>query len=191
MKLDLKRINAAITPFSFLEWPRIIPLAHRHTPCGAGYGSSRFSSPNRTFKVLYAAVDFPTAFAEAVIRDLYVGKTRRYIGARRLANLAITALDSTESLNILDLTGGEPYLLGIDTDAKGSRSHTVGQQLAQLLHDGTDADAIKFPSRLSGQDCIAVFERAFGKVSAVPAIDLVRSSHLTPEINRLEIIVRR
>ena len=40
-------------------------------PLGVGFGASRFSSPSKAFRVLYAAENFPTAFAEAVVRDRY------------------------------------------------------------------------------------------------------------------------
>lgn len=36
------------------------------TPLGMGFGHSRFSSPNRLFKLLYIAQDLATAVAETV-----------------------------------------------------------------------------------------------------------------------------
>jgi len=78
MKFSLKRIQNRTIQYAFDEWPRIIQAHYAASPLGAGYGSSRFSSPNQSFKVLYAAFDFSTALAEAVIRDRFQGKQRRF-----------------------------------------------------------------------------------------------------------------
>jgi hypothetical protein len=64
---------------TLVDWARILPTLHRATPAGAGFGSSRYSSPSNTFKILYAADSFPTAFAEAVVRDRFEGKAKRYL----------------------------------------------------------------------------------------------------------------
>jgi len=87
------------------DWPRILPSRHRATPADAGFGSSRFSSPSRTFRVLYAADDFPTAFAEAVVRDRFEGKLRRFLYRPHLDGLCMTAISSSRELTLLDLTG--------------------------------------------------------------------------------------
>jgi RES domain-containing protein len=68
-KLRARVIHAVIA-----DWPRILPARHRATPADAGFGSSRFSSPSNGFRVLYAADNFATAFAEAVVRDRFEGK---------------------------------------------------------------------------------------------------------------------
>ena len=85
-------------------WPRIIPDRHRGTPADAGFGSSRFSSPSGRFRILYAAQDFPTALAEAVIRDRFVGKERRYLYRPYLESLAATEISTVAPLALLDLT---------------------------------------------------------------------------------------
>ena len=90
---------------------------HRATPADAGFGSSRFSSPSGTFRVLYAADNFPTAFAEAVVRDRFEGKARRFLYRPYLERLCVTAISSNRALALLDLRGAAAYELGIDTDA--------------------------------------------------------------------------
>lgn len=191
MKSDLKRIAARTGSVELTDWLRIMPARHRSMPCDGGFGSSRFSSPARAFRVLYAAQDFPTALAEAVIRDRFVGKQRRYIYRPYLEGLVVAELSTFAPLELVDLCGSAAYELGVDTDAKGSRDHQAGQKFAEDLHKRTAADGILFTSRLTGSLCVAVFDRAFPKLTAPPSVDLVKVAALTTELARLNVSVRR
>ncbi|GGN62527.1 hypothetical protein GCM10011349_46300 [Novosphingobium indicum] len=191
MKLDPRRIAARTGPVELADWPRIIPDRHRATPCDPGFGSSRFSSPGRSFRVLYAARDFATALAEAVIRDRFVGKERRYLHRPYLESLCATAISTAAPLMLLDLTGPGAYDLGIDTDVKGSRAHLAGQDFAEALHGRTRADGLLFDSRLTGAPCVAIFDRAFVRLRASPPVDLLRVPALADELSGRGVIVRR
>lgn len=191
MKLDLRRIAARTGPVDLADWPRIIPDRHRATPCDAGFGSSRFSSPGKLFRVLYAAQDFPTAFAEAVIRDRFVGRERRYLYRPYLESLAATAISTTAPLMLVDLSGSAAYDMGIDTDAKGSRAHIAGQAFAETLHRRTTVDGIIFDSRLTSAPCVAIFDRAFARLQAPMPVDLLRVAALADELKDRDIIIRR
>lgn len=191
MKLDLRRIEARTGPVELTGWPRIIPDRHRATPAGAGFGASRFSSPSGAFRTLYAAQDFPTALAEAVIRDRFVGKERRYLHRPYLDSLLATEISTSASLMLVDLTGAAAYDMGIDTDAKGSRSHHAGQDFAEALHKRTSVDGIIFSSRLTGGPCVAIFDRAFSRLSAAAPVNLLRVGALAAELVRLDVTVRR
>lgn len=191
MKLDLRRIEARTGPVELMDWPRIIPDRHRATPVGAGFGGSRFSSPSSAFRTLYAAQNFATALAEAVIRDRFVGKERRYLYRPYLDSLLGTEISTSASLMLVDLTGDAAYDMGIDTDAKGSRSHRAGQAFAEALHKRTSADGILFSSRLTNEPCVAIFDRAFLRLIGKAPIQLVRVGALADELVRLEVTVRR
>jgi len=191
VKLDLARIAAATGPVDLVDWPRIFPTKHAATPTDAGFGSSRFSSPSKSFRVLYAADDFATAFAEGVVRDRFEGKTRRYLHVPMLEALAVTTISTSRPLQLLDLTGAAAYALGIDTDAKGARSHRAGQRFAEALHASTKVDGILFSSRLTTTPCVAIFDRAFPLLTASPPVELVRIAALPAEIRRLGISLRR
>lgn len=73
MKLVTSKLRNRVIAARLSDWPRILPTPHRATPAGAGFGSSRYSSPTDAFRVLYAADNFSTAFAEAVVRDRFEG----------------------------------------------------------------------------------------------------------------------
>ena len=191
MKLDQKRVAAATIQQPLGRWPRIIAASHAITPADTGFGSSRFSSPSHAFRVLYAAEDFGTSFAEAVVRDRFVGKQRRYLYRETLEDLMVTEIGSRTDLALLDLTGDAAYELGIDTDAKGARAHTAGQDLAEELHATTMIDGILFDSRLRDRRCVAIFDRAFARMVASPPIPLVSVAALPGEITRLAIVLRR
>lgn len=192
MKLAIKRIRERIITAQISDWPRILPARHRGQPTGAGYGSSRFSSPSRHFKVLYAGEDFSTAFAEAVVRDRFEGKQRRFLYRPYLDALCVTAVSSNRELALVDLTGAGAYEVGVDTDANRARDHRRGQELSELLHSQIpDLDGVLFDSRLTSARCVAIYERALPSLSGTLPVSLLQAAELIPELNRLKISIRR
>lgn len=192
MKLITSKLRDRVITARLSDWPRILPTKHRATPAGAGFGSSRYSSLNNSFRVLYAADDFSTAFAEAVVRDRFEGRSRRYLYRPHLEQVSLTAISSSRDLTLLDLRGAAAYELGINTDASRARDHTVGQTLSQAVHDQMgDVDAILFDSRLTSGTCVAVYDRAFSALSGTVPIGLLQAALLPAEITRLRITLRR
>lgn len=192
MKLVASKLRDRVIEAKLIDWPRIFPTKHRATPAGAGFGSSRYSSPTNAFRVLYAAMDFPTAFAEAVVRDRFEGKARRYLYRPHLEQVCLTTVSSSRELVLLDLRGARAYEIGVDTDASRARDHTVGQGFSQAVHDElTDIEAILFDSRLTSGACVAIYDRAFSALSATVPIALMQAALLPAEITRLNIILRR
>ena len=126
MKIVASSLREWVIESRLADWPRILPSRHRATPASAGFGQSRFSSPSGAFRMLYAADDFPTAFAEAVVRDRFEGKARRFLYRPHREQLCVTSIDSIRASTPLDLRGATAYEVGIDTDAKGARPHTSG-----------------------------------------------------------------
>lgn len=192
MKLAAKRIRERIISAGVSDWPRILPDRHRGQPTGAGYGSSRFSSPSQQFKILYAGEDFSTAFAEAVVRDRFEGKQRRILYRPHLDALCVTAISSNRELALVDLTGAGAYEVGVDTDANRARNHRRGQEFSELLHaQMPDVDGILFDSRLTSARCVAIYERAQSSLSSSVPVSLLQAAELIPELERLQISIRR
>lgn len=191
MKLITSKLRDRVIAARLSDWPRILPTKHRATPTGAGFGSSRYSSPTDSFRVLYAADNFSTAFAEAVVRDRFEGKSRRYLYRPHLEQLCLTAISSSRDLTLLDLRGAAAYELGVDTNASRARDHTVGQTFSQHVHDQmADVDAILFDSRLTSASCVAIYDRAFSALSGTVPIGLLQAALLPAEIARLGITLR-
>lgn len=174
MKFDPSGLAPHVKAVRFSGFPRVIRKIFAATPLGLSSGPSRFSSPSGAFRVLYAAEDFRTALAEAVIRDRFVGRTRRYIGEKTLDARAVTVIDVVRPLQLLDIRGQTAYDLGIDTDT------------AQAPVDG-----ILYDSRLTKTVCVAVYERAITALNASKPVGLVRHAELVPELRRLNVIVRK
>lgn len=192
MKLVTSKLRERVIEAKLSDWPRILPTRHRATPTGAGFGSSRYSSPTDGFRVLYAADNFSTAFAEAVVRDRFEGKSRRYLYRPHLEQVCLTAISSSRELALLDLRGAGAYELGVDTDASRARDHTIGQAFSQAVHDQlADVDAILFDSRLTTGACVAIYDRAFSALSGTLPIGLLQAALLPAELTRLEITLRR
>jgi hypothetical protein len=190
VKSNLTRIAATTRLVGFVDCPRIFPAKHRATPIDTGFGSSRFSSPSKSFRVLYAADAFAIAFAEAVVRDRFQDKTRRYLSQPVLEGLVAAEISTKRPLQLVDLRGPAAYELGIDTDTKGARAHTAGQMFAETLHTRTEVDGILFSSRLTATDCVAIFDRAFPALTSTLPVDLLTVAALPSEIARLGIVVR-
>lgn len=191
MKLVESKLRDRVIDARLLDWPRILPTKHRATPAGAGFGLSRYSSPTNSFRVLYAANSFPTAFAEAVVRDRFEGKSRRYLYRPHLEQVCLTSINSSRDLTLLDLRGAAAYELGVDTDASRARDHAVGQAFSQAVHDQmADVDAILFDSRLTTGACVAIYDRAFSALSGTIPIGLLQAALLPAEITRLGITLR-
>lgn len=192
MRIVASKIRGRVITGRLADWPRILPAKHRATPTSTGFGSSRYSSPAETFRVLYAANSFPTAFAEAVVRDRFEGKSRRYLYRPHLEQLCLTAISSSRDQKLLDLRGAAAYELGIDTDASRARDHTVGQTFSQAVHDQlADVDGILFDSRLTAGACVAIYDRAFPALTGTAPVALLQAALLPAEITRLGITLRR
>jgi RES domain len=186
------RIRGRTVTGRLVDWPRILPTLHRATPADAGFGTSRFSTTSGSFRVLYAAEDFATAFAEAVVRDRFEGRSRRVLYRPHLDALCITSITSARELNLIDLTGGAAYEAGVDTDASRARKHSSGQELSEAIHtELPGVDGILFDSRLTTLRCVALYDRAFLTLSATTPIGLLQSASLPSELERLKITVRR
>jgi hypothetical protein len=192
VKIVISKLQERVLEASIADWPRILPSRHRSTPANAGFGSSRFSSPSGAFRVLYAADNFPTAFAEAVVRDRLEGKARRFLYRPHLEQLCVTSISSSRKLALLDLRGAAAFEIGIDTDANRARAHGSGQALSEVVHANmTDIDGILFNSRLTTGDCVAIYDRAFPALSGTPPVALIQATLLPTELTRLGITVRR
>jgi hypothetical protein len=66
------------------------PAAHISTPLGMGFGHSRFSGPNRIFRLLYVAYDLATAIAETIVRDRFKGIQDRVLDYSEIGDWAVT-----------------------------------------------------------------------------------------------------
>ena len=197
MGLDAAAVAGRVRCLRPRRWIRVIKREFASNPLGTGYGSSRFSAPDRSFRVLYAARDLATAIAEGIVRDRFEAVNDREMERSELEAWSATEISSNRLLNVVDLRRGSAFLLGIDTDAVGARKHDEGQTFAVELHGIRhlpgqlgSIDGILYSSRLTGWDCIAVFDRATAMLAATPGVDLHRLKELPAALDQLWIVLR-
>jgi hypothetical protein len=158
-------------------------------PLGFGFASSRFADPRRKpssrFGVYYVGQTFEVAFLETIVRDLRNGNPGPLVlSANDLDDFVHVHLTVQARLDLVDLRGGNAVALGVPTDAVRARSHRLGQRasLAAYQHTG-QFDGIWYPSRLNGDDNLAVYDRAVPKLSAGPRRKLITCSELAPVLD--------
>ena len=188
MTLDigtLTRFTKRMRPGAYI---RCTPVVHRAVPLGMGYGKTRFSSPTNSFKLVYIAVDLPTAIAETVIRDRFEGTTSRRLMTSEVVPWGACRVDATRYLRVLDLREAGCFELGISTDIVGAKAHDEARAFSQALYDQTDLDGIVYYSRLLRRNCVAVYDRAVSaKLQAGAVEELVRLADLVPAFRRLRV----
>ena len=191
MKLDAKTLDdlaVALTPKAFV---RVTKLAHAATPLGMGYGSTRFASPSRSFKVLYIADSLMTSIAETLVRDRFQGKARRVLDEAEVGIWGATSVAATAPLTLIDLRTTGLVRLGVSTDAARGKAQGQGRKLSEAIHDQTDADGFVYASRLTGTTCLCVYERAGPALTATAVVPLVDQPDLVPALTALNVDLRR
>ena len=160
MDLDGALLAKQVTAFEFDNYVRIIRSEYAATPLGCAPGVSRFGGTTGAFAVLYAARDLATAIAETVVRDRFEGLADRRLFAAELAGRSAVELSTTTPLRLMDLRQGGCLKLGVSTEVTGAKGFGEAQALADQLYADAAIEGILYPSRLTGANCVAVFDHA-------------------------------
>lgn len=191
MKLDPQTVRELALAFRPESYVRIIPVAHMSTPLGMGFGQSRFSSPNQSFRLLYAAYDLATAIAETIVRDRFEGIRDRVLDESEIEEWAVTEVTATDPLILLDLRTTGLLRLGVSTDAARAKEHREGQSLSEAVYSSYAVDGLLYSSRLTAADCVAVYDRAVGeKLVTSAAVELVRQADLISALRSIGVSIR-
>jgi hypothetical protein len=155
-------------------------------PLGFGFAPSRFSDPRRKpasrFGVYYVGQTFEVAFLETIVRDLRNGNPGPLLlSAKDLDDFVHVHVTVQARLDLVDLRGGNVVALGVPTNAVRASSHRLGQRASLAVYQRADQfDGIWYPSRLNGDENLAVFDRSVPKLSAGPRRKLVACPELAP-----------
>ena len=117
--------------------------------------------------MLYASPDFTTSFIETVVRDRFVRRRRREILLKEVTERVWASIvtQPRKKLTLLDLRQDGCALIGAQTDTVNARNHAAGRAFGKAIHsDHEDIDGLVYPSRLTGGDVYAMFDRAIGKL---------------------------
>jgi len=143
-------------------------------PLGFGFAPSRFSDPRKTpatrFGVYYLGGSFETAFLETIVRDRRNGNPGVLaLSAADLDDYVHVPITMTRRVRVIDLRGGQAVALGVPTNAIRASTHRLGQRASLAAYLRADApDGLWYPSRLNGDDNLAIYDRAIGALSAGP-----------------------
>lgn len=191
MKLDSRTVADLALAFQPKSYLRVMPIAHKATPLGMGLGNTRFSSPSQAFKLIYVAHDLATAIAETVVRDRFEGVQERVLDESEIEGWAVSEVTATDPLIVLDLRTTGLLRLGVSTDAARAKEHREGRKLSEAVYGSYAIDGLLYSSRLTAVQCVAVYDRAVGvKLSASPAVELLRQPDLIPALRSLGVSVR-
>ena len=154
---------------------RVVHRNHRSTPLAASPAPSRFSDPRGGFAALYASETVRCAFWETLGRNRFARRRRRELPRTEVEVRLVVSIRSIGPLALIDLRGDGPVRIGAPSAVAHDGNHTAGRALSAAVHAGVpDADGFLFASRFTGDICVAVFERVFGRLATLDIADLVR-----------------
>ncbi|MEO8926260.1 MAG: RES family NAD+ phosphorylase [Caulobacteraceae bacterium] len=159
------------TPSRSRTWLRLYSDAHAD-PLGFGHTPSRFSDPRvgdaaaTPYGVVYLGRTLKACFLEVIVRDSGDARLGPLpIVMARLEHTICAEVSLTAALTLVDLRGDGPVRMGVPTDAVRAADPSLGQAWALAFHQHTSApDGIIYPSRFDGENNVALFDRALGKV---------------------------
>lgn len=149
-------------------WRRMYETRHPN-PLGWGPGLNRFSDPTgKAFGVVYLGSSAKVAFVETLLRDAADGRDGDCV--LELAELearSLATIEPTGVMRLIDLTGDGAIRMGVPSDVAGARNQTLAQQWSVAFHSHSDQpDGVFYSSRLNEERCIALYDRALGKLKA-------------------------
>ena len=87
----------------------------------------------------------------------------------------MVSIASTEALSLVDLRGDGPVRIGAPSAVAHDGNHAAGRALSAAVYAGVpEADGFAYSSRFTGDTCVAVFDRSFGKLKLLRTDELVR-----------------
>ena len=164
-------------------------MRYAATPLGMGVGLTRFASPNGDFTVLYLARDLTTSIAETLVRDRFQNRSKRRLLEAEAALWGVTIVDASSALTLLDLRTTGLVRLGVSTDAARGKYQTQGRRLSEAVYEQTYADGFFYLSRLTGGNCLCIFDRSLPSLMASPVIELSRVAGFVQALKTLNVTV--
>ena len=199
-----KGIRERIHTVRLDESYRLIRRRHQDRPLGTIPTSSRFSDPLGRYSVLYAtqsilgrySVLYATqsmqcAVWEGLARDRFARRRRRILAFREAEPVVVVTLHTIEPLSLVDLRHDGPVRIGAPTAVTHDADHRAGQSLSAATYANVpEADGFVYQSRFTGHTCMAVFDRAIGKLAVRDVTGLVQHPKFADVLIDNEITLR-
>jgi hypothetical protein len=134
-------------------------------PLGFGIGSGRLSGPSekptKQFGVFYVGQTFEIAYLETVVRDRRYGNPAMLLpSSAELDAYAHVRVTVEQPLQVIDSRRGNAVRVS---------SHLFGQRASLAVYQRSETlDRLCYPSRLNGDDNLAIYDRAVPKLAASP-----------------------
>jgi hypothetical protein len=154
--------------------------------------TSRFCDGKSGFSVMYVALSFETCVVETLVRDRFTHRLKRELplAAVLARGYARLSTQPDRELNLLDLRDTGCVDIGAPTDAVRARHFAAGQALGKAVYEEhKDVDGFIYASRLTGDDCIAVFDRAVTKLRVDEACELKDQAALPAALERNKVVL--
>ena len=178
-----------------IQLERVFRLIHGvpgSTPLGTRATKSRFSDPGQRYSVLYASATIGCAFWETLGRNRFAGRRRRELPRSEVESRLVVSICSTEPLALIDLREDGAVRIGAPAAVAHDGNHAAGRALSAAVHSLLpQADGFLFASRFTGDTCVAVFERAIGKLEPLDVTDLVRHVAFIAALDEYDIVLTR
>jgi hypothetical protein len=139
-------------------------------PLGWGPGLNRFSDPTgHAYGVVYLGSSAKVAFVETILRDAADGRGGDFlVDMAEIEKRSLASLRVIQDLRLIDLTDDGCLRMGVPSDVVGAKDQALARIWSAAIHTHPDQpDGIYFASRLNGQGCIALYDRALAKLAAV------------------------
>jgi hypothetical protein len=174
-----ERIEARLHLFAIDGAHRVFGVSRM--PLQLHSAPSRFCDGKSGFALMYLALSFETCVVETLVRDRFTHRLKR---GYRLST------QPERELNLLDLRDTGCVDIGAPTDAVRARHFAAGQALGRAVHEEhADVDGFIYASRLTGDDCIALLERAVGKLRVDEACELKDHEELPAVLERNKVML--
>jgi hypothetical protein len=184
-----ERIEARLHLFAIDGAHRVFGVSHM--PLQLHSAPSRFCEGKSAFSVMYAALSFETSVVETLVRDRFTHRIERELPLAAILARGYARISSRDrELNLLDLRDTGCVDIGAPTDAVRARHFAAGQALGKaVFEEHADVDGFIYASRLTGDDCIAVFDRAVAKFAVVDACELKDHAELPAVLERNKVVL--
>lgn len=109
------------------------------------------------------------AFVETILRDAADGRGGDFVvDMAEIEKRSLASPRVIQDLRLIDLTDDNCLRMGIPSDVVGAKDQTLARTWSAAIHTHPDQpDGVYFASRLNGQGCIALYDRALAKLAAV------------------------
>ena len=169
---------------------RVVHRDRRSTPLGAAPSPSRFSDPQERYALLYASETVRCAFWETLARNRFARRRRRELPRSDVEARVVVSVASTGPLPLIDLRADGAVRIGAPSAVAHDGNQAAGRALSAAVYAGVpEADGFLFASRFTGDACVAVFDRAFGKLRVLGVAELIRHAEFLDALDEYEIVL--